>query len=180
MTAGVGARETGVSPHRRRRERKEFLSVTASRRRQLAPATGALEVAAQTCSRVKKDNNFIAFYQRQKGQMLEQSLAGARWRGEGRGLPSRSLPVSSVTQPLRTPACTGALQNERSWETQWAARRLRASGPARPDPPRLISVCLSFPVPWRPISGPERRFTHAAKEPGGCLVPADGRHLISS
>lgn len=53
------------------------------------------------------------------------------------------------------------------------------SDPALPDPPWLISVCLSHSVPWRPISHPEKRFMHAAKEPGGFLLPADSRHIVS-
>lgn len=53
------------------------------------------------------------------------------------------------------------------------------SGPALPDPPGLITVCLSHSVPWPGVSHPENCLMYAAKVPGGSRMPADSRHIIS-
>lgn len=104
MTVRVGDGETEVSPHSQYQGKKNSSvslcpsKVTGSR----TPGTGAVESAAQTCSHMKKENNFIAFYQRQKGQMLEQSVGRVKSWGESRGSLSCSLLLCSVMQPLLT------------------------------------------------------------------------------
>lgn len=178
MAVRVGDGETEMSPHSEYQRKKRIHQchwwVTGSR----TPGTGAFGFAcmnppsAQTCSHIKREDNFIAFYQRQEEQMLEQSVDGVKSWGESRRSLSCSLLLCSVLQLLLTIVymSPSKMSGHGKLSRQCTVSTERPSS-ARPP---MVDQCLSVSFCSMASYQPPREALHACSKRTRWL-PAAGR-----